>query len=223
MVIKIVIGVIFIVLIAILIWLYINRSVIKKVINCTWAHFAVIYGKEVDDDDDDDEEDDTENLSAAGMLLKYFNEHPEMAEAIKEENRKKAAKEAEEDLKYDFPIKKSFVKQIANRNGALKTDFCRNSEREGISYLSFDDYSVDLIEKDNRKYWLYQVLSGDISWVNSSKDGTEFCDGWFGDDDLKYLRCLIDAQTGDYIYFPNVENYQERTIKYKENENANEA
>ena len=69
----------------------------------------------------------------------------------------------------------------------MKTDFCRNSNNKGISYLSFTSYDIKPIEKDNKIYWLFQVLDGDISWIE------------FNDNDLKYLRCLIDVNTGDYI------------------------
>ncbi len=53
--IKILIGIVVTLIIAILIWIFINRNIIKKVIKYTWAHYAVMYGKfEKDDIDYDD-------------------------------------------------------------------------------------------------------------------------------------------------------------------------
>ena len=161
-------------------------------------------------------EEDDKPKSAIGVLAKLIEEHPEIAENIAKEKRKKAEKLAEEDAKYDFPIKKSQVAMIAKKSNTLKTDFCRNSDRDGISYLSFNDYKTDLIELQNKKYWQFQVYSGDISWISNEKNQTTYNDGCLSDDDLNFLRCLVDTETGDYIYYPNVKNYKERTIKYED-------
>ena len=122
----------------------------------------------------------------------------------------------EEDEKYPYPIKKSMAEEIARKSQTLKTDFCRNSNRECITFLGFGDYSLDIIEKEGKKYWQYQVFNGDISWVEFSEKNETYCDGNFSSEDLKYLRCLIDVETGDYIYYPDVKDYKERTIKYEE-------
>ena len=106
--------------------------------------------------------------------------------------------------------------EIAKKNNTLKTDFCRNSDREGISYLSFNDYKTDLVNLNNKKYWQFQVLSGDISWISNKKNETIYNDGWLGENDLKFLRCLIDVETGDYSYFPETKKYKERTVSYKD-------
>lgn len=163
-----------IIFVAILIWIYINRNILKKVVKCIWAHYAVLYGKFEKDE------------------INYDN------------------------LIEETPIKRSMALKIANQNNTLKTDFCRNSHREGISYLSFDNYTIDLIEKDNKKYWQYQVFSGDISWINYQGNETEFCDGKLAEDDLKFLRCLIDTETGDYIYYPDVVKYDQRVVEYED-------
>lgn len=84
--------------------------------------------KKENEEDIDEEYDESKN--AAEHLLKFFDEHPEIVEAIKKENRKKAQKEAEEDAKYNYPIKRSLAIEIANKSSTLKKDFCRNSERE---------------------------------------------------------------------------------------------
>ena len=157
-----------------------------------------------------------EPKSAIGILKKLAEEHPELVEKIAEENRKKSKKEAEEDLKYNFPIKRSMAINIAQKNNTLKTDFCRNSDRKGISFLGFDNYTIDVIEKNEKKYWQFQVLSGDISWMNFEKSGTIYCDGQLGEDDFKSLRCLIDVESGDYIYYPDVKKYEERLVSYKD-------
>ena len=157
-----------------------------------------------------------EPKSAIGVLKKLIDDNPELVEKIAEDNRKKSKKEAEEDLKYNFPIKRSMAISIAQKNNTLKTDFCRNSDRKGISFLGFDNYTIDVIEKNEKKYWQFQVLSGDISWMDFEKNETIYCDGKLVEDDFKFLRCLIDTESGDYIYFPDVKNYEERTVNYED-------
>ena len=157
-----------------------------------------------------------EPKSAIGILKKLAEEHPEFVEKIAEENRKKSEKEAGEDLKYNFPIKRSTAINIAQKNNTLKTDFCRNSNRKGISFLGFDNYTIDVIEKNEKKYWKFQVLSGDISWIEYDRNSETYCDGMLEKDDLKFLRCLINVESGDYIYFPDVKNYEERTVNYED-------
>ncbi len=124
----------------------------------------------------------------------------------------------DDDDNYPYPIKKSIAIEIARSPSTLKTDFCRNSNRSRITFLGFNSSKIDIIEKDGRKYFQYQVLDGDISWVEHTNDNITYCDGFFTDDDLKYLRCLIDVETGDYIYYPNVSEYKKRTIKYEKKE-----
>ncbi len=157
-----------------------------------------------------------EPKSAIGVLKKLIDDNPELVEKIAEDNRKKSKKEAEEDLKYNFPIKRSMAISIAQKNNTLKTDFCRNSDRKGISFLGFNNYTIDVIEKNEKKYWQFQVLSGDISWMDFEKNETIYCDGKLVEDDFKFLRCLIDTESGDYIYFPDVKNYEERTVNYED-------
>ena len=157
-----------------------------------------------------------EPKSAIGVLKKLIDDNPELVEKIAEDNKKKSKKEAEEDLKYNFPIKRSMAISIAQKNNTLKTDFCRNSDRKGISFLGFNNYTIDVIEKNEKKYWQFQVLSGDISWMDFEKNETIYCDGKLVEDDFKFLRCLIDTESGDYIYFPDVKNYEERTVNYED-------
>ena len=65
-------------------------------------------------------------------------------EKIEEERMKKVEKEHEEDAKYNFPIKTSSARFIANKSETLKTDFCRNSNRKGISFLGFYEDAIEL-------------------------------------------------------------------------------
>lgn len=107
-----------------------------------------------------------------------------------------------EEMKYNFPISENQAIEIAERNENLKTDYCKHTNRGAISYLSFEDRKVDLVEIYNKKYWQIQILAGDVSGM-SVTDKEDYCwDGWLGKDDLKKLRCLIDVQTGEYIYYP---------------------
>ena len=81
---------------------------------------------------------------------------------------------------------------------AFKTNFFRLDSRY-ISYLSFDDCKVELVDGDNnRKYYLVKILKGEISWL----DDTTFYDGILCDNDFDLLQCLIDVETGEYIYYP---------------------
>ena len=118
-----------------------------------------------------------------------------------------------EDDNYAYPILRSIAISIARKNNTLKTDFCRNSNRKGITYLGFNKYSIDVIEIKNKTYWIFQVLDGEISWIEYQNKRETSCDGNFTEDDLKYLRCLIDVNNGEYIYYPNVDKYTKRTIK----------
>ncbi len=107
----------------------------------------------------------------------------------------------EKDKEYDFPILRSEAIKIANENENLKTDFCRQYKRN-ITYLSFRKKKMDLIEKDGKKYWQIQVLYGEISGINQKSYGEEYWDGFLLKRDLEKLRCLIDVETGEYIYYP---------------------
>lgn len=123
----------------------------------------------------------------------------------------------EEHEESPFPISENKAKEIANRNDTLKTDFCINSDRNGITFIGLYNSSTKLVEKKSKKYWQYEVVSGDISWMEINDEGETYCDGWLTKDDLKLLRCLIDVETGDYTYYPKVLNYKDRgIIKYKD-------
>lgn len=102
-----------------------------------------------------------------------------------------------------YPISPYQAFEIASQNNNLKTNFNRIDER-CISYLSFDDGKVKLITGDNgKKYYRVNITKGEISWVNEDT----FYDGILCDDDFKILQCLIDAETGEYIFDPKNKKY----------------
>lgn len=133
---------------------------------------------EIEEDDDDE----------FYEVKKHYMESPE--------------KLKEEDAKYSFPILRSKALEIANRDENLKTDYCRNTKRGNISYIYFTDKKIEVVEIENKKYWQIQILDGDVSGMEVDKHGSYNWDGWLGDKDLNLLRCLVDVETGEYIYYP---------------------
>jgi hypothetical protein len=109
----------------------------------------------------------------------------------------------EKDKKYNFPILRSQAIEIADRNENLKTDFCRNSDRSNISFLCFSKWKINVVKLNGKKYWQIQILGGDVSGIEFLEDGTKYWDGHFLEKDLKLLRCLIDVENGEYIYYPD--------------------
>ena len=103
---------------------------------------------------------------------------------------------------YGFKISEAEALEIANRNENLKSDFCRNSRRKYITYLRFDQTEIGIVKLEGKKYWQIQILDGDISGIDYKDEEECFWDGFFGKDDLRKLRCLIDVGTGEYIYYP---------------------
>lgn len=88
--------------------------------------------------------------------------------------------------------------KIAKQNDNLKTNFFRRDSRY-ISYLSFDDCKVELVDGDNnRKYYLVNITKGQVSWI----DGETFYDGFLTKKDFALLQCLVDVETGEYFYYP---------------------
>jgi len=259
---KILMFIIIVLIIIALIWIFINKKLIKQIIHFLWANYAVKYGKyeesNIDYDDliekqgdydpnklptfifgkkendnekdymdfyhddlfdnleDDNEKYEKKHKSVFEILDEFSEENPEIVSKIAEENKKKEEEKQKEDKKYNYPIKRSEAIELSNKHNTLKTDFISNSNRDGVSFISFNDYEIKIITKDKKKYWQYQVLSGDISWIKHSDYETEYCDGYLTENDLKYLRCLIDCESGDYIYYPDVKKYNERIVKYED-------
>ncbi|MBR3614761.1 MAG: hypothetical protein IKL55_06245 [Clostridia bacterium] len=102
----------------------------------------------------------------------------------------------------DFPISQYQAFKLAEQDGNLKSDFFKNADLF-ISYLDFTDCKIELIKKDNKQYWLIKITDGDISSIYTDEEGNStFTDGKLGEDSLKKLQCLIDVNTGEYIYYP---------------------
>ena len=118
----------------------------------------------------------------------------------------------EEDAKYNFPILRSKALEIANRDENLKTDYCRNTSRGNISYICFTDKKIEVVEIENKKYWQIQILSGDVSGMEVNRKESYNWDGWLGDKDLNLLRCLVDVETGEYIYYPLLERQKSNLL-----------
>lgn len=113
------------------------------------------------------------------------------------------------DENYGFPISKGTAYEIATRNINLKSDFCR-AKKYLYTYLGFKKTKIDLIELDNKKYWQIQVLAGDTAGSDYDRKYDEVTDwdGVLADEDFPLLRCLVDAETGEYIYYPDKEKYK---------------
>lgn len=113
------------------------------------------------------------------------------------------------DENYGLPISKGTAYEIATRNINLKSDFCR-AKKYLYTYLGFKKVKIDLIELDNKKYWQIQVLAGDTAGSNYNRKYDEVTDwdGVLADEDFPLLRCLVDAETGEYIYYPDKERYK---------------
>lgn len=105
-----------------------------------------------------------------------------------------------------YPISQYQAFQIANENQNLKTDYYRNSDKR-ITYLDFTNCKVKLVTKSKKKYWHIRITAGKVSWVEFDEDNIDefpepiFCDGFLIKKDFKKLQCLIDVNTGEYIYY----------------------
>lgn len=119
-----------------------------------------------------------------------------------------------EDGKYPYPISKTLAIKIAEENYTLKEDFLKIINSNEISFVHFYDYTTDVIEKDGRKYWQIQANKGKYFWVELKRKHANHKERELNADDFRLLRCLIDVENGDYIYYPNVESYEERIVKY---------
>lgn len=96
--------------------------------------------------------------------------------------------------------------KIAEQSNHLKSDFFRNTNQY-TSYLDFTDCNVELVDGDNgKKYWLVKITKGKFSSIsyNEDDDSTIFSDGRLNKDDFNLLQCLIDVNTGEYIFYPQI-------------------
>lgn len=117
--------------------------------------------------------------------------------STKEKNNKEdIKKEKKKTKKYNISKEEAF--NIASESRNLKTDFVKNSNRKNVTFLTFGDKEIKLVNIKNKKYWQIQILDGEISQMYNDT----FFDGFIKKEETKYLRCLVDANTGEYIYYP---------------------
>lgn len=117
--------------------------------------------------------------------------------STKEKNNKEdITKEKKKTKKYNISKEEAF--NIASESRNLKTDFVKNSNRKNVTFLTFGDKEIKFINIKNKKYWQIQILDGEISQMYNDS----FFDGFIKKEETKYLRCLVDANTGEYIYYP---------------------
>lgn len=117
--------------------------------------------------------------------------------STKEKNNKEdITKEKKKTKKYNISKEEAF--NIASESRNLKTDFVKNSNRKNVTFLTFGDKEIKLVNIKNKKYWQIQILDGEISQMYNDT----FFDGFIKKEETKYLRCLVDANTGEYIYYP---------------------
>jgi len=118
--------------------------------------------------------------------------------------------ETEEEKKIKHSISKYYAYSIANMKDNLKTDFIRAKERR-YTYISFNERKITLIKENNKWYWKIEILSADISGC----DKDTLWDGYTTKEDLEYLKCLVDATSGEYIYLGKT-NYEIKELSTKE-------
>lgn len=117
--------------------------------------------------------------------------------STKEKNNKEdIKKEKKKTKKYNISKEEAF--NIASESRNLKTDFVKNSNRKNVTFLTFGDKEIKIVNIKNKKYWQIQILDGEISQMYNDS----FFDGFIKKEETKYLRCLVDANTGEYIYYP---------------------
>ena len=101
-----------------------------------------------------------------------------------------------------FKIKMADAFNIVGVADRLKADFLKHTKRVGeITSLNFNDNSTKLLTINGRNYWCVQIIDADIL----EKDACitdEDSDNGFTTDDMLFLRCLIDVETGEYVYYP---------------------
>ncbi len=153
--------------------------------------------KKIEEEIKEEQEEESKGTKAISDLYNTiadtYNEEEEYLEFIDKED-------AEEDL-FSKPISKEDALCIASMDNNLKSDFCR-AKKYGYTYISFDDADIELIELKGKNYWQVQIKSGELSGIDYYKRDIIDWDGDIGEKDLPYLRCLIEIETGKYIYYP---------------------
>lgn len=109
----------------------------------------------------------------------------------------------EEKKEYSLPISESDAVKIAEAAENLRSDFAKNSPDSPTSY-SIRSEDVNTAIKDGKEYWLVQVTECMFGGCYEEGDALCFYDGEFNEEQLDNLRCLIEKETGAYIYYPRV-------------------
>ena len=112
----------------------------------------------------------------------------------------------EEDNRYHFRINKKMALRIALKTHKLLHNYCDIVDKYYFS-IEVHEKQVDYVEIEGKGYWLVQIVSGILHSVethvvyDSFDDNNEFFEKKIDDNDIKYLKCLVNVDTGEYIYF----------------------
>lgn len=98
----------------------------------------------------------------------------------------------------NVPISKEQAWKIAYTDENLINDFFCNYKGH-LTWLSFTEKKIEFVTDGTNYYWKISVTDTDIS--GESRDGGMW-DGSLDTKDLKKLICLVNAITGEYIYYP---------------------
>lgn len=150
-----------------------------------WKIFEKLSHNKKEENDEDDE-------LLNNAIENYYNKNYL--------NRKKLEDKQEDEI-YKISRKDAF--NVANKDENLKNDFCRQDSRN-ITNIVFNKFDIDLMDYNNEKYWHVKILDGEISWYDQKSNTS--CDGEISKKDLEKLQCLVNVNTGDYLYFvsPNM-------------------
>ena len=112
-------------------------------------------------------------------------------------------KEEEDEKECSLPVSERDAVRIAEADENLRSDFAKNSPDSPTSY-SIRSEDVNTAIKDGKEYWLVQVTECMFGGCYEEGDALCFYDGEFNEEELDKLRCLIEKETGAYIYYPRV-------------------
>lgn len=113
----------------------------------------------------------------------------------------------EEDNRYHFRINKKMALRIALKTHNLLHSYCNITNNNSYFSIEVFEKQVDYVEIEDKKYWLVQIVSGKLHSVethlvyDSFDDINEYFEKEIDDNDKKYLKCLVNVDNGEYIYF----------------------
>lgn len=121
----------------------------------------------------------------------------------------------EDEKECSLPVSERDAVKIAEADENLRSDFAKNSPDSPTSY-SIRSETVNTAIKDGKEYWLVQVTECMFGGCYEV-DGEEcYYDGYFNEEQLDNLRCLIEKETGAYIYYPRVRKRKSLFQKLKD-------